>query len=194
MVERDKETGESKEDERQSTLMKNYTTLHELLENWNEINSFPCIGLGEDLPVDKKISFPFILEKCGWYGAVWALRANMSPDKEKDALLFACQCIERILPFEETAHPNSQARRQNETVRKFANGEISKEDFLKFNKDFSVFESVIDWSNAAISRVTKSVRHESLFYDARNFGYCGSPEGLIERKEQEKLFIEMFSE
>ena len=79
---------------------------------------------GEDtpIPLDK------VLEVCGLDDTLWTLRIVIEP-AEREIRLYACACAERVLPLFESKYPDNKCPRQAiEIARKFANGEVTKEE------------------------------------------------------------------
>ena len=71
-----------------------------------------------------------VLESNGLFNALCALR-YCQPEAERDriARLFACDCVESVLPNFERCYPNDKRPRQTiEVVRRFANGSATLEE------------------------------------------------------------------
>ena len=88
------------------------------------------LGSVEEYGEDKEINLLTILESNGLNDALWCLRATLQ-DCDKEERLIACEFAESVLHVFEAKRPNDdRPRKAIEAAKKFANGEISKEDLL----------------------------------------------------------------
>jgi hypothetical protein len=84
--------------------------------------------LGKTKADDEPIKFSTIIESNGLDDALWCLR-SIYPEHDKEVRLFAADCAEQVLHLFEEKYPNdNRPRLAIEAARKFANGEITREE------------------------------------------------------------------
>ena len=105
------------------------TTLNKILsydpckDGWEKL----LTHLGKTEADDEPLSIRTILDSNGVEDAIWALRAV--DDHKREIRLFAADCAESVLHIYENAHPDDdRPRKAIEAARRYANGEISKEE------------------------------------------------------------------
>jgi hypothetical protein len=129
--------------------MRLYTTLRLLREA--EACADGYRNLRESLPGswrdDDKIDFLHILAFNGVDDTLWALRAvipEQAADAENRARRIAVELAERVLPLYENRHPDNDApRRAVEAARKFADGEISRDELTAASRSAAADLAVI---------------------------------------------------
>jgi len=81
-------------------------------------------GKNTQIPLDK------VLEICGLYDTLWALRCVIEP-VDKEIRLFACDCAERVLPIFEKYYPNNnRIRKVIEVSREYAYGRATIKELI----------------------------------------------------------------
>lgn len=81
-------------------------------------------GLGDGWGDDQPITLTRILEINGLSDAIWSLRANLHPDAEREARLFACDCAEAVVHLADD--PRSVAA--IEVARRYAYGQATTDE------------------------------------------------------------------
>ena len=81
---------------------------------------------------NRPIPLARVLESNGIDDALWCLRAvpeHQQERRDRLARLYACDCVERVLPMFEAKHPGEKRPRHAiETTRRFASGEASADE------------------------------------------------------------------
>ena len=167
--------------------MIHHTTLSELRKHNCSFLDKLVSALGPDWGENTPIPLTKIIETNGIKDAIWALRANLHPDAEKESRLFACDMAERVLPLFEKQFPlDERPRKAIEISRLFAEGKATKEELGKARDD-AAHAAAYHASYAAANNAAHDAAHDAA--DAANHA---AHDAAAEREEQKKLFLKRF--
>jgi hypothetical protein len=87
---------------------------------------------GESYGLDTPVGLDLICEALGLDNALWALRCvlpEQEAERDRIARLFACECVERVLPIFERLYPTDiRPRHAIATAGRFVRGEVTTEE------------------------------------------------------------------
>ena len=185
--------------------MIHHTTLAELKKRNCSFLDKLVSALGPDWGENTPIPLTKIIETNGIKDAIWALRANLHPDAEKESRLFACDMAERVLPLFEKQFPlDERPRKAIEISRLFAEGKANKEELGKardaayhaadaayYHAANAAYYRAADAANHAAHDAADAAAYHASYAAANN---AAANNAAAEREEQKKLFLKRFGE
>jgi len=208
------------------TIMNHYTTLKELrnhgachgryayltaildgmsiAEAETEENEYESSDEYRECGIDDLYKIPLvdILKHNDLDDALWALVANLHPESDKFARLFACDCAEHTLHiFEDKFPDDKRPRNAIEVARKSANGEATQDELDVAGDaawDAAWAAARAAWDAAgdaawAAARAAGDAAGEAAVDAAGDAARAAAwAAGAAERKEQADTFIELF--
>ena len=187
--------------------MIHHTTLSELKKHSCSFVNTLVSALGKDWGENTPIPLVKIVETNGIIDAIWALRANLHPDAEKEDRLFACDVVERFLPIFERHYVDNRPRKAIEVSRLFAEGKATEEELEKarngafsaaFDASYSAYDAVKTASKAAAWAAfyitTKTASEAAAAWAAFYITAKTASEAAAyaEREAQKGLFLKRF--
>ena len=189
--------------------MIHHTTLSEMSKQICPFLDVFVSAIGKDWGENTPIPFDKIVETCEISIAIWALRANLHQDADKEARLFACDVAERSLSIFEKQYPKDNfPRKAIEISRLFAEGKATEVELNKAR--IRAYESYVIANVATNARTRSSADrfavkaaeaayHAASYtgavaaYDATSVTFAISLRDFnAEREVQKALFLKRF--
>ena len=150
------------------------------------------LGSVEEYGADKEINLLTILDSNGLDDALWCLRATVQ-DCDKEKRLIACEFAESVLHIFESKRPNDdRPRKAIEAAKKFAAGEISKEDLITERRAAYDAYAAADADDAYAAHAAAAA-YAAAAYDAAAAAYAAyAAADDAARKQKKEQLAEIF--